>query len=167
MKISLQSRPVAEYVIWLAVAIFFYGFSFSFADPAGQEVISPDVWPRFFAAIMAIVATVHLRSELQADHDDSEPESRFSVWATAQLFIAPLVFVFLMPRIGFYVAVPLFLMAQLLLLGERRAGVLLLTTASATAAVLLVFTTVFFVAVPLGTWPSFNAINVAILTSLR
>jgi hypothetical protein len=64
-----------------------------------------------------------------------------------------------MPRTGFYVTTPLFLIAYLYLLGERRWRYLVGVALFIYGLMVLIFTTVFYVALPVGNWPVFYDIN--------
>ena len=165
MKQGLKSRDVVEYLAWLAVAAFFYGLSFSFAGSGDAETLAAEFWPRLFSLILMIVATVHLMRGMGAA--DEPEEAGPSLLASLKLFVVPILFVILIPRIGFYPSAVLFLVGQLLVLGERRPMVLAATTTGVAAAIFFVFTTLFYVAVPLGTWPFFNAMNGTFVTLLR
>ena len=165
MTQGLKSRAALEYVAWLAVAAFFYGFSFSFAGAGNDETLGPAVWPRVFCFVLLIVATLHLARGM--DEEEAIEDAGPAVLPSLKLFVVPILFVFLIPRIGFYPATVLFLLGQLLVLGERRPVVLATATIGIAAAIFLVFTTIFFVAVPLGTWPGFNEMNGRFVTLLR
>mgnify|MGYP000081721881 CR=1 FL=1 len=168
MKHGVKSRDVVEYLAWLVVAAFFYGLSFSFAGSGDAETLPAEFWPRLFSLILMIVATVHLTRGMGAliEADENEGVGP-SLLPSLKLFVAPILFVFLIPRIGFYPAAILFLLAQLLVLGERRPIALGATTIGVAAALFFVFTTLFYVAVPLGSWPFFNAMNGTFVTLLR
>lgn len=165
MKERLKSRDVVEYVAWLAVAAIFYVLSFSFAGSGDTQTLAAEFWPRLFSLILMIVATVHLARGM-GEVDEPE-EASPSLFSSLRLFVVPILFVILIPRIGFYPAAVLFLFAQLLVLGERRPVVLGATTLGIAAAIFFVFTTLFYVAVPMGTWPFFNTMNGAFVTLLR
>jgi putative tricarboxylic transport membrane protein len=168
MKQGIKSREVVEYLAWLAVAAFFYGLSFSFAGSGDTETLAAEFWPRLFSLILILVATVHLaRGSGEMGEPDGSEEAGPSLLSSLKLFVAPLLFVILIPRIGFYPSAVLFLLAQLLVLGERRPVVLGATTIGVAAAIFFVFTTLFYVAVPLGSWPFFNAMNGAFVTIMR
>lgn len=87
--------------------------------------------------------------------------------ATAGIFVMPLVYVALLPFMGFYVATPLFLVALLLYLGERRPGFLIGVPLLIFVLINLVFTVLFFVALPTGTWPGFYDVSNWLLVTLR
>ncbi len=62
---------------------------------------------------------------------------------------------------------PLFLIAYLLYVGERRVGVILATAAIISVVINLIFTKLFYVALPVGNWPGFYDVNNLLLTVIR
>ena len=82
-------------------------------------------------------------------------EQRRSPIKLVVAFGLPLLFVFLLPRTGFYLTTPFFLLAYLMLLGERRPLVLIGVTLLIYVLINLIFTSLLFVALPTGTWPGF------------
>ena len=90
--------------------------------------------------------------------------SRYQVVA---IFCLPLVYVFLMRRLGFFLATPLFIFAYLWTLEVRRWQVLVAVTLIVFAVVLLVFVRFFYVALPVGSWEWAYAINNAIVALVR
>ncbi|MGI9435081.1 MAG: tripartite tricarboxylate transporter TctB family protein, partial [Geminicoccaceae bacterium] len=83
------------------------------------------------------------------------------------LFLIPLVYAWLLPRTGFYLTTPLFLITYLLYVGERRWLVILGATIVIFAVVNLIFTKLFYVALPVGNWPGFYDVNNWFLTVIR
>ncbi|MEM8550757.1 MAG: tripartite tricarboxylate transporter TctB family protein [Pseudomonadota bacterium] len=169
MERSERAGVLAEYALWLTLAVFFFVYSFEFADPNSPNIISAEVWPRIFAVVVAIVATIYTAEKLSAKVEALErPKITLAgILGFAQLVAAPLVYAYLLPRAGFFVATPLFLVAQLVALGERRPAVIAAVAAGVFALVCIVFTTVFYVALPVGNWPAFYDINNAIVSALR
>ena len=72
-----------------------------------------------------------------------------------------------MHRVGFFVASPLFIMAYLWVLEVRNWRHILGVTAIILALLFFVFVRLFYVAVPVGAWESFYAINNEIITYIR
>ncbi len=83
------------------------------------------------------------------------------------VFCLPLVYVFLMRRIGFFLATPLFVLAYLWTLEVRRWQHLVAVSLAVLAVVLLVFVRFFYVALPVGSWEWAYAINNAIVALVR
>lgn len=167
-----MTKATIEYVAWLAVAAFFFGMSFEFAGGERQEIVTPALWPRIFSLIAVVVATLNFVGRLRAERGGAcVGDADRSAWrefaTTAKLFVAPLAFAFLLPRIGFFFAAPLFLAVQLLVLGERRPAVILAVVAGVFAVIGGVFTALLYVALPLGSWEPFYSLSAALVAALR
>ena len=67
-------------------------------------------------------------------------ESDGGVWPLSSIgiFLIPLVYAWLLPRTGFYLTTPFFLIAYLLHVGERRVAVIPGTTAVITTVINLI-----------------------------
>jgi hypothetical protein len=78
-------------------------------------------------------------------------------------FIWPLVYLWLLPRTGYYATTPFFIAGYMLIFGQRRWRRILAVTAGIYAALLLVFTKLLFVPLPTGNWPLFYDFSNAFL----
>lgn len=168
-----KSQPIGlwlELAFWLALALVAFGLSFEFSDEIGTYEWGAASWPRAVILLMAVTALVHAAVRLRERGKEAasgENVERRDVFASLGLFLIPLVYVWLMPRTGFYLTTPLFLIILLLYVGERRWQVILITTLLITALVFLVFAKLFYVALPVGNWPVFYDINNWILVAIR
>ena len=79
----------------------------------------------------------------------------------------PLLYVFLMPWTGFYATTPVFLVAYLYCLGERRPRLLVVVSAVVYGLIILVFGSLFYVALPTGTLPGFYDFSNWLLVLIR
>ena len=119
---------------------------------------------------MVVAALVHASIRLRGRRQETgsdEPEDRIDLIASAGLFIIPLVYVWLLPRTGFYLTTPIFLLTFLFHVGERRWPIILVTTLIITALIFLVFAKLFYVALPVGNWPVFYDVNNWLLVMIR
>ncbi len=162
-----------EFGLWLGLAALAYGLSFQFADEPGSYKWGPASWPRAIAVIMLLGALVNFATAGRNAGDRAEvapvaPGQRLHrLLATGGIFVLPLVYVALLPFMGFYVATPLFLVALLFYLGERRPVFLIGVPLLIFVLVNLVFTVLFFVALPTGTWPGFYDVSNWFLVTVR
>ena len=76
-------------------------------------------------------------------------------WRTLTTFTLPLLYLMLLPRIGYFAATPLFLAAYMLAFRERSLKYMLATTALLYLGSLAVFSKLLFVPLPTGHWPGF------------
>ena len=79
-------------------------------------------------------------------------DARLRILAT---FTLPFLYLFLLPRTGYFATTPLFLMAYMLAFRERSLKYMLATTALLYAGSLAIFSKLLFVPLPTGNWPGF------------
>ncbi len=159
-----------ELGFWLALALVAFGLSFQFADEIGTYKWGAASWPRAVISLMAVTAVIHAAIRLRDGRQDTAPEGSAEgsgFIASFGLFLIPLVYAWLLPRTGFYLTTPLFLVVFLLYVGERRWQVILTTTLIITAVVFLIFAKLFYVALPVGNWPGFYDVNNWLLVMIR
>ena len=163
--------PLLELGFWLALALAAFALSFQFSDEIGTYEWGAASWPRAVILLMAITALVHARIEFRkarlVEERAEERDEGETPLAALGLFLIPLVYVWLLPRTGFYLTTPLFLVAYLLYVGERRWPVILSTTLVIITLVFLVFAKLFYVALPVGNWPVFYDVNNWLLVMIR
>lgn len=177
-------RQIAvELGVWLTLGALAYGLSYQFADEAGTYLWGAASWPRTVAGLMVLgaLAQAGMRLRAYAKRPDTSPpaapapaeaaESLSPLAARRLGFVAnfalPLLYVFALPRTGFYLTTPFFLAAYLALLGERRPGVLIAAPLVIFALVNIVFTKLFYVALPTGNWPGFYDFSNWFLVTVR
>jgi hypothetical protein len=165
-----------ELAVWLGLAVIAYALTFEFADEVGTYAWGAASWPRAVILLIAVGALAQFAARLRArgpgGQDAGMAPTRFRVPGRSAIKISgslalPLVYVYLLPKAGFYITTPLFLVAYLLLLGERRPAVVATTTLVIYAAINLVFTKLFYVALPTGNWPGFYDFSNWFLVTLR
>ena len=170
---AAAAKVWVEFGVWLALAIVGFILSYEFADELGAYRWGPASWPRAMISLLVLSAVLNCATSLRALPRSSpsiEPTNRVPMTARLRvlgLFALALAYVFLLPRTGFYLATPVFLLAYLYLLGERRWGVLIFATALIYFSVNLIFTVLFYVALPVGVWPGFYDIGNGLLSILR
>ena len=82
----------------------------------------------------------------------SEADARIRILAT---FTLPFLYLFLLPRTGYFATTPLFLVAYMLAFRERSLKYMLATTVLLYAGSLAIFSKLLFVPLPTGNWPGF------------
>ena len=166
---------IFEGLIWTIIACVAFALTCQFDEPLLQYRYGACGWPRaliiaifLFAVLQTTLAILRSRrkeitreseaqiTELPSEETptgDSAPLKR--LWS----FGVPLLYLFLMPRMGFYIVTPLFIAGYMMLLGERRLIHLVGTTLLIFVLSLIIFTILLFVPLPVGTWPGFYDIN--------
>ena len=168
------SAWLVELVIWLALAGAAYALTFEFADQPGTYVWGPASWPRAIILLLVVGALAQFAVRMRRQEAGREPAAGFAAaWQRSELvkaagtIVLPLVYVWLLPRVGFYVLTPLFLVAYIALLGERRVRYLAGVPTLVFGLLVLVFTRLFYVALPVGNWPGFYDLNNAFVVLVR
>lgn len=164
-----------EWGLWVTLAAFGYWLTFDFDEPLDVYAFGATGWPRFILACVVVGATTQLLfSLIQLRAGGVAPAaedavSRFAGFNPRLLgiFGLPLVYLLLLPRTGFFVTTPFFILAFLWILEVRRLRLLFGVALTVYAIVLLVFTRLFYVALPIGHWPGFYDVNNWIVVVVR
>lgn len=157
-----------ELAIWLGLAALAFALTFEFSDEAGTYAWGAASWPRTVIALLALFAI--LQYAARPDEDGGQAPAIFQPGERSRQIAAvllPLAYVFLLPRAGFHVTTPMFVLTYLLLLGERRPAALLGVPLVVFALVTLLFTRLFYVALPTGNWPGFYDVSNAFVGLIR
>ena len=173
-------KPGLEMVGWLALALFFYILTFTFADEIGSFAWGAASWPRGVILLIVVGAIFQFYLQLKISYrveayapasqdaqDEGVSEPPVDYRRALGVFLIPLVYLLALPRIGFYIATPVFLAGFIYYLGERRWGLTLGVTFFIYGLVNLVFTRLFYVALPTGTWPGFYDFSNWFVTAIR
>jgi hypothetical protein len=172
-----------EWGLWVTLAVAAYWLTFDFDEPLDVYAFGASGWPRFILVCVVVGATAQLLLSLMrlrggaaalAAEDGAEEDSEASVSRTAGfnprllgIFGLPLVYLLLLPRTGFFVTTPFFIIAFLWILEVRKPRLLFGVALVVYAIVLLVFTRLFYVALPIGNWPGFYDANNWIVVFVR
>jgi len=174
---------IFQLLIWLALGSLAYGLTYRFDNHLENYRYGAASWPRviilamvIFALIEAILDLVELRRHrpsgavVTGEAADTTPDKTIP-GITIHLkrlatFGIPLLFLFMIPRMGYYVSAPFFITLFMLLLGERRLKHLIVTSLLIYGVTLFVFTKLLFVPLPEGSWPGFYEVNCWIIVLL-
>ena len=185
--------PVVEWAIWIAVLAWVFWQTQRFDREIAQYAFGAAGWPRALCIAAALGATgqliyriAEIRRSRAAGPEAALPESavpetaapepaapegpRPALWQRAKhlpIFIFPLIYLYLVPSVGFYVATPFFILGLLLILEVRSLRALIGVTCVIYGLVLLLFTRFFYVALPVGRIEAFYDINNAIIGIAR
>jgi preprotein translocase subunit SecG len=172
-----------EGVTWLTLAIMAFSLTFKFDDHLANYRYGAASWPRaiitgiviftLIQVVLNILALVQHRSSggisLNGEDAGTEktPTGAKTYLKRVATFGVPLLFLFMIPRMGYYALAPLFIVGYMLLLGERKLIHLVVTSFMIYAVTLLVFTKLLFVPLPEGTWPGFYEFSSWIIVLLQ
>lgn len=171
-------RTAAEWLIWVGLAAVAYTQTANFDQAIAEYSFGATGWPRTICLAIVIGATVQFASVLRraraaplaaSGAGESVSDSGFGAGVGTQLACMglPLVYLFSMPTLGFFVTTPVFIVALLVLLQVRSWRVMLGVTGVVCGLILLVFTRLFYVALPVGNVEPFYGINNVIVQLAR
>jgi hypothetical protein len=166
---------IFEGLIWMTIACVAFVLTYQFNEPLAQYRYGASGWPRTLILAIAVFALINVlwtfflsRGKGLADKGKAQASDMPSTGSTAGAlvylkrlgaFVVPLLYLFLMPRAGFYLVTPLFVAGYMALLGERRWMHLVGTTILIYVLSLIVFTRLLYVPLPVGNWPIFYDVN--------
>jgi hypothetical protein len=151
-----------ESLIWLALATGGLIMSLNFDTPTPQFELSPAFWPRaalvgiIIAASVLGIARYLFKGETPAYESTAASAeaaegkvvtNQHKLWA---IFLLPVVYVFAMQHLGFYLVTPFFFVAFLILLGVQSWRTIVLVTVGFNAAIVLIFVKLLFTPMPAG-----------------
>ncbi len=177
-------RPIVEWVIWVLFGAVIYVLTGEFDQELPEYAFGTAGWPRALCIAVFIGATGQLgyqilmisRSREQVVHDNRDMEKpaprlrdRLTLLTAQRLgiFSLPLVYLYVMPSLGFFFVTPFFVLGLLLLLDVKSPVALLGVTGIVYLTLLLIFTRLFYVALPVGRVPFFYDLNNAIIVLAR
>ncbi len=176
-------NPVIEGIFWVAFSFVAYLLTYQFDEKLDQYRYGATGWPRVLIVALAAFAIVQTTLSIlkyrgkrgtgqietqSSDGSSGGPATGIQVGLKRLgIFVVPLAYLFLMPRIGYYIITPIFLAGYMVLLGERRLFHLIGTTLMIFALTMVVFTKLLFVPLPIGNWPGFYEMNSLFLSLIK
>ena len=174
---SRQVLIFSEWLFWSVLALILWMQTGAFSEEIAEYKFGADGWPKMVIIGILVGATgqavIKLMDRSASAQDDGEKHAKPAAMTWQKraqqlaIFGMPLLYLWAMHRIGFFVASPLFIAAYLWVLEVRNWRHILGVTAIILALLFFVFVRLFYVAVPVGAWESFYAINNEIITYIR
>jgi putative tricarboxylic transport membrane protein len=167
---------ILETGAWLCLATAAWVLSYQFA---GKDMLfrwGADFWPRAVVLLMAGSAIIQFAirwKALQAHGPkaaataEGGERSKTQTIKVAATFLIPLLYVFLLPRAGYFLLTPFFIGAMMFLFGLRRPLYLIGMSLLIYVVFLLLFSKLLLVPLPIGYWPGFYDLNTAIANFLQ
>ncbi len=166
-----------EWLFWCGFVALLWAQTGAFSEIIAEYKFGASGWPKGVLIGLLIGATGQalvgymelgkLGGKSASAPIDSEPKRKIRRHQQILIFVLPLFYLWLMHRIGFFVATPLFIMAYLRVLEVKAWRYLLGVTGVVYLFVLFVFVRLFYVALPVGAWPTFYDINNQIISIVR
>lgn len=177
MIANVKSGGIASFVewaIWVGIALFAWLQTGRFDEEIAEYRYGATGWPRALCIAMAVGATgqllLRLKQGPEAEDGEAARQPTPTVWRWIQrigIFILPLVYLYFMPTLGFYVSTPVFIALLLILLEVRNPLTIVTVVAIVYGLMLALFTRFFYVALPTGSEAPFYDWNNAIIEFAR
>ncbi len=160
----------AESGTWLILTIGALIYTFQFDDPLPVYEWGPAHWPRMvligmllfagwlFFSIWRTSSTPSAEQIKASVSDDLSALDRSAQFRVVLLFTLPVLYTYLIHKMGFLLVTPFFLFSYMWLMGVKRLRTLLIMTVCIYTALVLVFVVVIFTYLPPGAG-IFNTIN--------
>lgn len=169
-------RKTLPYVLVVAVAVWLYHVSDSFAVSDVPGRIGPDAWPKIVLGLMIFTGCLGIAKSLlarpapagdahapaDADAPVLNPPELYPgmVWAAVA---ATAVYVFLWPLLGFFLATVVYGIALMWIGRQRRFGILLGAGVGFALFFMFLFMRIVYVSLPLGVEP-FSQVSLALMS---
>ena len=159
---SLTWKSYLEPLAWLALAVVGLTMSSEFDAPNKIFQLGPAFWPQAVLVGMIIAAgslgiSIYVSAGVPVEESaEAEKHENFGGNAVefspklVAIFLLPLIYVFAMQKLGFYLVTPFFMLAFLYTLGVRRWKTLILVTVGLWAILVLLFVKLIFTPLPQG-----------------
>jgi hypothetical protein len=176
---ELRTRQTVEFAIWISVAVGMWIYSYSFDRELSTYAFGPVAWPRAVILLIVVVAILSFLSDRQAAKETpaitlgdeavatEQPMDRAARLRLACAILLPLLYVWLLPRAGYFATTPLFIAAYMRVLGMQSWKSIAITTVVAYAILLLLFSKLLYIPLPTGNWPGFYDFSNWLLVWLR
>jgi hypothetical protein len=175
-ELSKRVRIWLGFTLWVGLACTAFALTFGFKGEIANYEYGAAGWPRVLFVGIVIISLAQLfislhrlkRSPEQTDDKAAGDDAPASIAGLpVRTIAAPVIYVALMPQVGFFVATPFFLASVMLIMGERRYLRIACVTAAIYAVVLLIFVKLLFVPLPIGNWPGFYDFGNWLLVLIR
>lgn len=158
-----------EALLWLLLIASMWAYTYAFDEFIPNYRFGAVAWPRAILIAIAICVAGWYMTEAPRRRGAAalEPAAQCDLGGgrlqLAAIFLIPLAYTWLLPRMGFLVVTPFFVAAYMYAFGQRRWRHLLGTSLAIYVVLVLVFVKLLFLALPVGVWPGFYEINNALL----
>lgn len=170
--------PRAGLVAWLSFVV----AAWLYSEVHTRTIIGTDIsitaWPRGLLVALTIclvleyAANTSTRPHAEAPRTSGDSTESIMAWLDENLRLLAavgvvLVYLLLLPRIGFYIATWPLMAGMMAVFGIRSPKHVLITAPLCLAVIVFVFTRLLFVPLPTGNWQPFYEFNVWIVEFVR
>ena len=168
-------KLVLEWLFWCALVAVLWSQTEAFSGGIAEYRFGAHGWPQMVLLGILIGATAQFfleylklpKNKAKKTKTGKSTSHAINRYQQAAIFITPLIYLWLMHRIGFFVATPLFIAAYLRVLEVRDWRHIISVASCVYLVVLLIFVRFFYVDLPKGIWPGAYEINTQIITMVR
>ncbi|HIU17051.1 MAG TPA: tripartite tricarboxylate transporter TctB family protein [Candidatus Avidesulfovibrio excrementigallinarum] len=160
---------LGEFIVTFGIGLIAFLQTFSFDDPIELYRYGANCWPAAIAVSMMVCSLClygYRRIAPPSKEDAAEDPDDLPFRKRVPVFVIPIIFVLLLPYIGFYAGVLIFLPVYSWFLGQRRILKTLSVCIPVAALIIFIFTKYLFVPFPVGTWAGFYEFNSALVAFL-
>ncbi len=156
-------KSLWESVFWLIFGALGMAMTFGFAGPLPTFELGAAFWPRVvLGGIMAVAVILGITTyltgpasetageDIQATDLPDDEAALIVTGKTVAVFTIPLVYVFVMHKIGFFLVTPIFLPLYMYVLGVRKLRTLISVTVGLYVAVIFLFVKLVYTPLPQG-----------------
>lgn len=163
---------IVESGMWLVFVLLAYMYTFQFDRPLPVYDWGPAHWPRvilfgmFAASLRLLYRDWRMsKSAAQTKGPDGIGDGQLELSTkvrVAMIFVLPVLYTFMIHKLGFLLVTPFFLCGYMWIMGVRKVRTLIILTVCFSSALVLVFVKLIFTYLPPGAGV-FNTINGQIL----
>lgn len=138
----LNRSHLVEAVVWLAITVVFFAFSYEFDRPIEIYKFGATAWPRVVIGLLLIATLGNLYYQYKngsaaqdgrfgmsdSEGDRADLSNPITLTRMVAVLATPFLFAWLLKPVGIYFSAPFFIAAVMLLFGERRWKAILLMT---------------------------------------
>jgi putative tricarboxylic transport membrane protein len=174
MALRGRFRQSAAYAVIFCCAAYLYFLAQRFQFDEVQGRIGPDAWPKIVLGLLLVTCVWQIGRILifgaapAASSDDELPLSDGGgdyTYLALQAIAVTVVYAYVLPSLGFFVATVLYIAAVAYVGRYRRVWPLVVTSLVAPLVLIFVFMKIVYVALPLGTGP-FKSLMLVLLKLL-
>jgi O-antigen/teichoic acid export membrane protein len=132
----------------LALAVMFFVLAWSFPPPTPGQSVGAATIPMIWAGVLAVFAAMQIGDDLRHRQD----VKRGRVRLVLGMIVLMVIFVTLLPRVGFFAASLVLLVGGIYAMGYRRHAVVAMVTVSMLAFCYFVFIRTLGLPLPSGEW---------------
>jgi len=152
----LKGELVFSALVFLA-SLFLFWVTGTFTGQESYGKLGPAYWPRIILVCLVIMSgIVSVRTIKKLSTEKAWGESLMTMDRGKVRFFAAIglivVYLFLLKIMGFIIMTPLFMIAFMILLGEKGKGWMIGVSIGMTAIIVILFTKAMYVPLPRGEW---------------